>query len=179
MKSAFPHLTSVLLACCTLALLSACSSDKKPKSDIIYAEKYVPKKPQPPIRRQPSQQTERVQWAGAGYDIEIDQRPDDSLALVIGDHEQPYVDNRITLTIRRSDGSTFFRQEVTKKTLDACLDNTFRRHGILDGMVYDTIAGGHLRFGVQVAFPDADDMFMPMQMLIDRQGHFSVSRDDP
>ena len=175
-RISFPY-ACVLLVGITVALLAACDSDKKPKSDVIIAEKYVPRKPQPPIRRQPSHRTEQVQWGGAMYDIVIDQRPDDSLALVKGDHGQPYVDNRITLTIRRTDGSTFFHHDVTKKTLDACLDNIFRRQGILDGMVYDTISDGHLRFGLQVAFPDADDMFLPIRMLIDRQGNFSVARD--
>ena len=166
-----------LLLLMALAMLTACGGEKKEKKDIIIAEKYVPKKPMPPIRQQPLLSQTEVRWLGGNYQIEIDRQAEDSLPQVKDAQGQPYVDNSVTLTIKRGDGSQFFRRRFTKQNLDACLDNTFRRQGILDGMAFDTIADNRLRFGLQLVFPDADDMFLPISVLIDRQGNCSVARD--
>lgn len=159
------------------ALLTACGGEKKPQNDIIIADKYVPKKPQSPIRQQPLSIQQKVKWGEGTYDMTIEREPADSLPMVKGAQGQEYVDNSVRLTITRSDGSRFFSALFTKQSFDASLDNTFRREGILDGMAYDTIVDGRLRFGVNVAFPEADDMYLPLVLTLDRQGHYSIARD--
>lgn len=163
---------------CLSAMLPSCSGKKQKQNDIIIADKYVPKKPQEPIRLQPLSFQQELQWGGSSYVVKIERQPNDSLPLVKGAQGQEYVDNNVLLTVTRSDGSQFFSHLFTKQSFDACLDNTFRHQGILDGMAYDTIAPGNLRFGVNVAFPETDDMYMPIVLTLDRQGRYSIARDD-
>ena len=119
-----------------------------------------------------------MRWGDGTYEVSIERQPADSLPLVKGAQGQEYVDNSVRLTVTRSDGSQFFSRLFTKQSFDASLDNTFRRQGILDGMAYDTIADGKLRFGVNVAFPETDDMYLPLVLTLDRQGKYSIARDE-
>jgi len=172
------RLLTILPLCALAAVCTSCAGDKRKQTDIIIADKYVPKKPQAPIRQQPLTLQQHVRWGEGTYEIKIERQPADSLPLVKGAQGQEYVDNSVRLTITRSDGSQFFDHHFTKQAFDACLDNTFRRQGILDGMAYDTIANGRLRFGVNVAFPEADDMYMPLVLTLDRQGKYNMARDE-
>jgi hypothetical protein len=104
---------------------------------------------------------------------------DDSLKHVKDEYGQPYIDNRVSLTILRQDGSVFFKKEFTKASFSSYIDDTFRNNGILAGIQYDEIDDKGLEFSVVVGMPDAlDDVFIPLELVIDRQGAVSISRDD-
>ena len=92
---------------------------------------------------------------------------------------QPYFDNRVSVTIKRQDGSVFFKKVFTKASFSSYIDDTFRNNGILAGIQYDEIGDRGLEFSVVVGMPDAlDDVFVPLELVIDRQGAISISRDD-
>ena len=67
----------------------------------------------------------------------------------------------------------------TKASFSSYIDDTFRNNGILAGIQYDEIGDRGLEFSVVVGMPDAlDDVFVPLELVIDRQGAISISRDD-
>ena len=160
-----------------LVVFGACK-EKKESTDII-ATKYVPKKPQPPIAMDSESKTTHVKWQDNTYTVQIDRVADDSLQLVKDENAQPYKDNRVAITITRSDGSVFFKKSFTKASFSSYVDDTFRKNGILAGIQYDEVDSKGLEFSVVIGLPDAvDDVFVPLELIIDRQGGISITRDD-
>ena len=160
-----------------LVVLGACK-EKKQSTDIITT-KYVPKQPQDPIAMPADTQTKNIEWQGKPYTITIDRVPVDSLPQVKDENNQPYVDNRVKLTIMRADGSAFFQRTFTKASFNTYIDDSFRKNGILAGFRYDEVENSGVEFSVVIALPDAvDDVFVPLELIVDRQGGVSISRDD-
>ena len=160
-----------------LVVLGACK-EKKSSTDIITT-KYVPKEPQAPIAMPVDVQTKNIEWQGKPYTITIDRVPVDSLPQVKDENNQPYVDNRVKLTIMRADGSAFFQRTFTKASFNTYIDDSFRKNGILAGFRYDEVENSGIEFSVVVALPDAiDDVFVPLELVVDRQGGVSITRDD-
>lgn len=160
-----------------LVVLGACK-EKKQSTDIITT-KYVPKQPQDPIAMPADTQTKNIEWQGKPYTITIDRVPVDSLPQVKDENHQPYVDNRVKLTIMRADGSAFFQRTFTKASFNTYIDDSFRKNGILAGFRYDEVENSGIEFSVVVALPDAiDDVFVPLELVVDRQGGVSITRDD-
>lgn len=160
-----------------LVVLGACK-EKKQSTDIITT-KYVPKQPQDPIAMPADTQTKNIEWQGKPYTITIDRVPVDSLPQVKDENNQPYVDNRVKLTIMRADGSAFFQRTFTKASFNTYIDDSFRKNGILAGFRYDEVENSGIEFSVVVALPDAiDDVFVPLELVVDRQGGVSITRDD-
>jgi len=160
-----------------LVVLGACK-EKKQSTDIITT-KYVPKQPQDPIAMPADTQTKNIEWQGKPYTITIDRVPVDSLPQVKDENNQPYVDNRVKLTIMRADGSAFFQRTFTKASFNIYIDDSFRKNGILAGFRYDEVENSGIEFSVVVALPDAiDDVFVPLELVVDRQGGVSITRDD-
>lgn len=160
-----------------LIAFGACKEKKESKN--IITTKYVPKKPQPPIAMTAESKTKQVKWLNNSYTVQIDRAADDSLKQVKDDTGQPYFDNRVNVTVKRSDGSVFFKKSFTKASFSSYIDESFRKNGILAGIQYDEIEDNGLGFSVVVALPDAiDDVFVPLKLIIDREGTISISRDD-
>ena len=160
-----------------LLVLGACK-EKKKSTDIITT-KYVPKQPQAPIAMAADTDTKHIEWQGKPYTITVDRAPVDSLPQVKDENNQPYIDNRVKVTIVRSDGSVFFERSFTKASFNSYIDDSFRKNGILAGFRYDELENAGIEFSVVIALPDAiDDMFVPLELVVDRQGGVSISRDD-
>jgi hypothetical protein len=169
------YIPLILLA--GLVIFGACK-EKKESTDII-ATKYVPKKPQPPIAMPSDTKTTNVNWQNKPYTVQISREADDSLQLVKDENAQPYVDNRIEVLVMRADGSVFFRRVFTKATFSQYIDESFRKNGILAGIQYDEIDSKGMEFSVVIGLPDAiDDVFVPLELVVDRMGNFTISRDD-
>ena len=79
-------------------------------------------------------------------------------------------------TITRDDGSTFFSRTFTKKSFDSCLDDDYRNTGILEGLVFDKVSNGTLRFAASVSHPGTDE-YIPIVLTIDRFANVSIKRD--
>ena len=170
------HLLPILLAA-SFVMLEAC--EEKKKSTDIITTKYVPKKPQPPIAMPAESMSNTVQWMGQSYTVKVDRTPADSLALVKDENHQPYIDNYVKVVVLRQDGSELFKQTFTKTSFSDYIDDTFRKNGILAGIRFDEVETAGLEFSVVIALPDAvDDVFVPLDLVIDRQGHISITRDD-
>lgn len=155
--------------------MTGCREKKEP--DHIITRKVVAKAPSQPIRMQDYVQSkDDVKWLGATYRCEIVRMADDSLAMVKDETGQKFVDNRISLEIRRADGSVFLKKSFTKKDFDACLDDDYRATGILEGLVFDRVDGQSVVFAASVSHPQTDE-YIPLLVRVSGTGGISIARD--
>lgn len=170
MKKSFSMLAMALAT----ALLAGCG--QKNKTDDIIAPKAVKRTASSPVRMQEYTQSKEVNWAGSRLVCEIKRTACDSLPMVKDDTGQKFVDNSITLTIRRGDGSVFLKKTFTKATFHDALDADYRKTGILEGIVFDRIDGGSLRFAASVCHPQTDE-YIPLVVQVAANGSVGISRD--
>ena len=105
-----------LIAGIVVGSVTGCGEKKN--TDHIIARKVVAKAPLGPIRMQDYIQSKGdVKWLGTSYRCEIVRTADDSLAMVKDETGQRFVDNRISLEILRADGSVFFKNHSSRRTL--------------------------------------------------------------
>jgi hypothetical protein len=166
---------NVILALIAVPCLLASCGQKKQHDDIIVQQTETPK-PQAPIRMQDYKDVKDVQWLGKQYQIEVSRTADDSLKMVKDETGQKFVDNRITLRVIRTDGSVFCSKTFTKAAFDACLDDDYRKTGILEGFVFDKVEGNQLFFAASVCHPQTDE-YIPMVVTISNFGEVGISKD--
>ncbi len=160
-----------------MMMLSACKEKKQ--TDDIITTKYVPKTPQAPIGMPSDTQAQTVKWGDASYRVSVERVASDSLPMVKDDAGQKYKDNRITVSVSRQDGSSFLKRTFTKSAFVQYVNEPFKKSGILASIRFDEVDNGKLEFSVVVALPDAvDDMFVPLEMTVDRNGIINIREDD-
>lgn len=169
------RITLMLAAVLVTGLLSGCKQ-KKQSEDIIVHKTEEPQ-PQGPIRMQEYKQVKDFKWLGKDYQADIRRVPDDSLRMVKDETGQQFVDNRITLNIFRSDGSTCFSRTFTKASFDEALDDDYRRTGILEGLVFDRVEGVFVLFAGSVCHPQTDE-YIPLVVTVSNFGDVTIKRDD-
>ncbi len=167
-------LTSILYVGLAGLVLTSCKQKKQ--TDDIVVKKVETPKPQAPIKMQEYHQVENVLWLGRDYQVDIKRVPDDSLKMVKDETGQKFVDNRITVSILRSDGSVFFHRPFTKSVFDDYLDDDYRKTGILEGIVFDKVDGDYVIFAGSVCHPQTDE-YIPLILSVSRMGDVSVQRD--
>ena len=166
----------IIIALIAVPLLLASCGKKKQSNDIIVQNVETPK-PQAPIRMQDYRQTTDVQWLGKQYQVEVSRTADDSLAMVKDEIGQQFVDNRITLKVIRQDGTVFCTKTFTKAAFASCLDDDYRKTGILEGFVFDRAEGNQLFFAASVSHPQTDE-YIPIVVTLSNFGEVGISRDD-
>ncbi len=155
-------------------VLTGCKQ-KKQTDDIIVKKVETPK-PQAPIKMQDYRQVKDIIWLDNDYQIDIQRVPDDSLKMVKDENGQKFVDNRITVSILRGDGSVFFRKVFTKSAFEEYLDDDYRRTGILEGIVFDRLEGDNVLFAGSVCHPQTDE-YIPLVLSVSRMGDLLIQRD--
>ena len=164
--------TIMALAC--LLTLAGCK-EKKQTQDII-APRIEVAKPSGPIRMQPYNDQRDVKWLGKTYKVEINRTPSDSLPMVKDETGQKFVDNRLSLVVRRSDGSVAIQKSFTKATFEGYIDAGYRKAGILEGLVFDEVDDQQLKFAASVCLPQTDE-YIPLNVQIDNFGNVRIARD--
>ena len=164
-----------VLALTFVGLLATSCGKKKLHDDIIVQETETPQ-PQAPIRMQDYKDVKDVQWLGKQYQIEVSRTACDSLAMVKDETGQQFVDNRIVLKVIRQDGSVFCTKTFTKSAFNACLDDDYRKTGILEGFVFDKVEGNHLFFAASVCHPQTDE-YIPMVVTLSNFAEVGISKD--
>lgn len=165
---------NVFAAGCLAVCVAGCGGEKK--NDNIITVKQEAKVPDKPVRMQEYKQDKEVEWLGSVYTCEIHRMPDDSLATVEDEDGRIFVDNSISLSIRRADGSVFFSKTFTKATFDSYIGDDYRQTGILEGLVFDKADGPELVFATSVSHPQTDE-YIPLVVRISRMGEVSIARD--
>ena len=166
----------IIIALIAVPLLLASCGKKKQSNDIIVQNVETPK-PQAPIRMQDYRQTTDVHWLGKQYQVEVARTASDSLAMVKDEIGQKFVDNRITLKVIRQDGTVFCTKTFTKAAFASCLDDDYRKTGILEGFVFDRAEGNQLFFAASVSHPQTDE-YIPIVVTLSNFGEVGISRDD-
>ena len=138
---------------CFMALVVLTGCKEKKQSVDIIAETVEAPKPSGPISMQPYHGFHDVQWLGKNYKIEINRVPNDSLPMVKDETGQQFVDNRISLVVRRADGSVAIQRAFTKANFEGYVDANYRKAGILEGFVFDSFTTGNIQ-NLVVAYPD-------------------------
>ena len=164
-----------ILTLSLVGLITASCGKKKQHDDIIVQETETPQ-PQAPIRMQDYKDVKDIQWLGKQYQIEVTRTADDSLKMVKDETGQQFVDNRITLRVIRTDGSIFCTKTFTKSAFDGCLDDDYRKTGILEGFVFDKAEGNQLYFAASVCHPQTDE-YIPMVVTVSNFGDVGVAKD--
>lgn len=155
--------------------LTACRNT--PKSDDIIA-----KKPAKTVKKSIQKvgdyaQTRTVEWLGATYTVQVERKADPALPLVADEQGNKYYDNRITIVIKRPDGTEFFRRTFTKADFAACLGSA-ESNGALLGVVLDRAENASLYFAASVGSPDSmSDEYVPLVVCIGRGGGVTISKD--
>ena len=164
-----------VLALTFVGLITTSCGKKKQHDDIIVQETEVPQ-PQAPIRMQDYKDVKDVQWLGKQYQIEVSRTACDSLAMVKDESGQQFVDNRIVLKVIRQDGSVFCTKTFTKSAFSACLNDDYRKTGILEGFVFDKAEGNQLFFAASVCHPQTDE-YIPMVVTLSNFAEVGISKD--
>ena len=165
------------MAVAAATLLGSCKEKKTVKEPIITSRQEA-RKPKAPIRMQDYRQEIDAHWLGRSYHIVVVRTPVDSLPMVKDEIGQKYVDNRITLTISRADGSVFLEKTFTKAAFLSHIDDDYRRTGILEAMIFEEVDNDQLEFAVSIAHPQSEDEFIPLELSIDRNGGITIKRDN-
>ena len=164
-----------VMALAFVGLITTSCGKKKQHDDIIVQETEVPQ-PQAPIRMQDYKDVKDVQWLGKQYQVEVTRTASDSLAMVKDETGQQFVDNRIVLKVIRQDGSVFCTKTFTKSAFSACLNDDYRKTGILEGFVFDKAEGNHLFFAASVCHPQTDE-YIPMVVTLSNFAEVGISKD--
>ena len=164
-----------ILTLSIVGLITVSCGKKKQHDDIIVQETETPQ-PQAPIRMQDYKDIKDIQWLDKQYQIEVTRTADDSLKMVKDETGQQFVDNRITLRIIRTDGSIFCTKTFTKCAFDGCLDDDYRKTGILEGFVFDKAEGNQLFFAASVCHPQTDE-YIPMVVTVSNFGEVGIAKD--
>ena len=164
----------LLVLMAAVMLTTGCKEKKK--TDDIIATKAEVVKPSAPIRMQDYTQVKDVAWLGKQYKVTIHRTPDDSLRMVKDEMGQKFVDNRISLTVTRSDGSVAISKTFTKANFENYIDEKYRRMGILEGFVFDEVDDLRLEFAASVSLPLTDE-YIPLEVKVDNFGNVTIERD--
>lgn len=155
-------------------LLTGCSQ-KKNSGDIITQKVEAPKL-QAPIRMQEYKQSEKVEWMGKEYQVEITRVADDSLRMVKDETGQQFVDNRIELKVLGKDGKVFFAKRFTKAAFEPYLNEDYRRTGILEGFVFSKVEDRELEFAASISHPQTDE-YIPLVVKVNNLRRITIQLD--
>ena len=167
---------SLFVVIATGVILSVVACGEKKKSQDIITQRVETVKPQAPERMQEYDDSRNVAWIGKQYKVTVHRQPADSLPLVKDETGQKFVDNVISVSVFRSDGSKFYSRQFTKADFVNYLDDDYRKTGILEGLVFDKADGDWLEFAASVCHPHTDE-YIPLVVKLSRMGQLTIQRD--
>ncbi len=157
-------------------LLTSCG-EKKNTGDII-APKPEEKHSNGILSMQNYQDTSAKTWMGKIYNITVTRTVDRSLPVAEDENDQKYYDNKITLLVKRSDGSVFFEKTFSKSDFSQYISGSYSQKGALLGVVFDKVDGANLIFGASIGSPDkTSDEYIPLVVRLSKGGTLSIEKD--
>ena len=124
-------------------------------------------------------QSRNIKCCATSYKIEVKRMADPSLPTVIDDATgSKYYDNKISIHILRKDGSEYFLRTFTKSDFDTYIDDSYKKRGVLLGIVFDHTEDECLYFAASVGVPDKmSDEYVPLVMKITKAKQVNISKD--
>ena len=170
------NLITALIIALALCSVAACKKERK-SNDIITKMAPRPKVPTGPKSLSDFKYEKKVEWMGGTYTITIHRYADKDLELAVDEDGRKYYDNKVQLSIKRPDGTTFYDRTFTKNDFKEFTNNHYGEHGSLVGFMFDHAEGDALRFGVSVGSPDPNsDEYIPMDFVIDKSCRVRISK---
>ena len=170
-------LTAMALSTGAVAITSC--KEKKQDEEIIV-EKLIEKPKNSATAMQNNTKNDAVKWIGGRTYTYIVEREKDTELPLVENHDVTYYDNRIQLTIKRSDGTDFFSDTFTKNSFTGLLNNDMKEHGVLLSMAFDKCDSDNMYFVVGIGSPDESyEDFTLVQLIVSRTGATSVSTYTP
>lgn len=170
------NLITALIIALALCSVAACKKERK-SNDIITKMAPRPKVPTGPKSLSDFKYEKKVEWMGGTYTITIHRYADKDLELAVDEDGRKYYDNKVQLSIKRPDGTTFYDRTFTKNDFKEFTNNHYGKHGSLVGFMFDHAEGDALRFGVSVGSPDPNsDEYVPMDFVIDKSCRVRISK---
>lgn len=161
--------------CASIGGVAACTS--KPKSNDIITKKPVKEAPKPTQTMGDYSQNRSAEWLGGTYTVSVERKADRQLPLAEDESGNKYYDNRITVSILRSDGSEFFKRAFTKADFTDYVADDYKDGGLL-GIVFDHAEGESLCFAASVGSPDKmSDNYVPLILKVSRTGGVTIAKD--
>lgn len=159
-------------------MLTACGEKKTESKDIIVEKPKTETVVAPTAVDQDYVQSRKVTWLDTEYTVEVDRHRDNSLPTVEDENGQKYNDNVVVVRVLREDGSEAFAHTFKKSDFaQAYHGYKYAEKGALLGVVLDKVEGEHLVFAASVGSPESSsDMFVPLTLVIDRMGNWSVRK---
>ena len=153
-----------------LLLLTLVSCKKEKQTDDIIVDRVVEKKQNAPQAMEDYNIKNDVKWInGATYHYDISRHANSN--SVVENHDTKYYDNSVTLTVTRTDGTTFFQKTFGKENFAPVLTQEFKDNGVLLGINFDHIEGNVMYFTVCVGSPDeTNEEFYYVYMTLDNFG---------
>lgn len=165
----------LMAVCAATTTFHACTS--KPQSNDIIAQKPIKAVPKPTQNMGDYSQNRSVDWLGSTYTVSMERKADKSLPLAVDESGNKYYDNRITLSISRSDGSEFLKRTFTKADFTQYSGNDYK-NGALLGIVFDHADGNDLYFAASIGSPDKmSDNYVPLLLKVSNVGGITISKD--
>ncbi|MCD8262460.1 MAG: DUF4738 domain-containing protein [Bacteroides sp.] len=127
-------------------------------------------------KMQPFNSTLSVNYKNKEYTLQISRTPDENLPKVKSASGTVFVDNRISLLIRRG-LETIFNKEFTKDSFNSLIDTGFLKNAILEGMVYDRTTDKGIVFATSVCYPQTD-LYYPVSVTITPDGKMSMVKEE-
>lgn len=169
------NLITALIIALALCSVAACKKERK-SNDIITKMAPRPKVPTGPKSLSDFKYEKKVEWMGGTYTITIHRYADKDLELAVDEDGRKYYDNKVQLSIKRPDGTTFYDRTFTKNDFKEFTNNHYGEHGSLVGFMFDHAEGDALRFGVSVGSPDPNsDEYVPMDFVINKSCRVRIS----
>ena len=113
---------------------------------------------------------------GKEYQSIVTRIPDETLTEVIGENDEKFVDNKITLNITCA-GKSFYNKTFTKSDFESIIEPAFLRKSILEGLVYNKVSSKGILYAASVCYPQTD-LYIPISILITPQGKMSMKKDE-
>jgi hypothetical protein len=162
--------------CLPLLLLGLISCKDKPQSNIIIVHPPVTARQQKPQAIGDAVRTRNINWVGSQFTVKVTTKCDTSLPLAT-DGSAKYYDNRVNISVLRSDGTSFFNRTFTKADFKPYVDDKVYKDGALVGIVFDKAEGESLTFAVSVGNPDkTTDQFVPLELTVSHLGGVSIAK---
>lgn len=158
------------------AFVLASCAEKKKTNDII-APKPVVKAPAAPVKMQPYNHSEQVEWMGGKYTVDVKRSVDGESPVFSDESNNKYYDNKVLLAVARPDGTEFFRREFTKHSFSQVVDESYIGKSTVLGVVLDHAEGDNLIFVASVGSPDQlSDDFIPITLTLSKTGVLSMKK---
>lgn len=115
-----------------------------------------------------------VKINGVEFGYQIDRTPSSDLPKVEDEQENVFIDNVIGLNVTRS-GKMILTKRFTKSDFSSQVESAFLSKSILEGLVFDKVVDGKLRFAASVCHPQTD-LFIPLCVLVSTDGSVRIEK---